>query len=97
MGGQVHAHRWVSTCPPVGKKLADMIAQPPAKPDAKAEEFWRHLTPAEEDRRPGVWLGGFRWFKSPNVIRLEDYRDPAAMGRIRKALLRPHRGSSKDE
>jgi hypothetical protein len=42
------------------------------------ETFMRSLTWCEEDRRrlhPGVaWNGGYRWFRSPNVIPLERYR-----------------------
>jgi hypothetical protein len=42
------------------------------------EAFMRSLTRCEEDRRrlyPGVpWDGGFRWFRSPNVIPLERFR-----------------------
>jgi hypothetical protein len=42
------------------------------------EAFMRSLTRCEEDRRrlyPSTpWDGGFRWFRSPNVIPLEKFR-----------------------
>jgi hypothetical protein len=42
------------------------------------DDEMRLLTRCEEDRRrlhPGVpWNGGYRWFRSPNVIPLERYR-----------------------
>lgn len=42
------------------------------------ETFMRKVTWCEEDRRylhPTVrWNGGYRWFRSPNVIPLEKYR-----------------------
>jgi hypothetical protein len=38
----------------------------------------RRLIPCEEDRRrlfpTTTWTGGYRWFRSPNVIDLEAYR-----------------------
>jgi hypothetical protein len=53
--------------------------------DADEETFLRHLVPPEEDRslyRMPPWTGGFRWFRSPNVVclekarRLRDSHDP---------------------
>lgn len=41
------------------------------------DEFLRVLTFPEEDRHlftAAPWGGGFRWFRSPNVIPLERYR-----------------------
>jgi hypothetical protein len=42
------------------------------------EAFMRSLTRCEEDRRrlhPGTaWSGGFRWFRSTNVIPIERFR-----------------------
>jgi hypothetical protein len=42
------------------------------------EAFLRQLVLSEEDRlrlHPTVrWMGGFRWFRSPNVIPLEQWR-----------------------
>jgi hypothetical protein len=44
--------------------------------DAEDEDFLRRVVLPEEDRhRYGVpWSGGYRWFRSPNVICLEQYR-----------------------
>jgi hypothetical protein len=41
--------------------------------DAEDENFLRRLVLPEEDRaRYGIpWSGGYRWFRSPNVIPLE--------------------------
>jgi hypothetical protein len=38
--------------------------------------FWRKLVLPQEDRmRLGIpWHGGYRWFRSPNVVCLEHYR-----------------------
>jgi hypothetical protein len=48
--------------------------------------FARTIVMAEEDRRPLMpntpWQGGYRWFRSPNVICLEKARRLRAMGRI---------------
>jgi hypothetical protein len=42
------------------------------------DAFMRSLIRPEEDRRrlyPGVaWEGGFRWFRSNNIVCLEHYR-----------------------
>ena len=41
------------------------------------EDFLRGLTFPEEDRHlytTAPWQGGFRWFKSPNVVPLEQWR-----------------------
>jgi hypothetical protein len=41
------------------------------------EAFFRSVMLPEEDRRrltSAPWSGGFRWFRSPNVIDLEKYR-----------------------
>lgn len=48
-----------------------------ARTEATPEDFLRSITPSEEDRRQytsAAWSGGFRWFRSPNVIPLEQYR-----------------------
>jgi hypothetical protein len=46
--------------------------------DADDETFLRSLLRCEEDRRrlhPEVkWSGGYRWFRSANVIPMEKYR-----------------------
>ena len=42
----------------------------------------RRLIPCEEDRRrlfpTTTWTGGYRWFRSPNIIDLEAYRSTRA-------------------
>jgi hypothetical protein len=48
------------------------------KEEEDDEAFMHSLTRCEEDRRrlyPGVaWDGGYRWFRSPNVIPLERFK-----------------------
>ena len=48
--------------------------------DDDDEAFMRSLIRLEEDRRrlyPTIpWGGGFRWFRSPNVVPIERYRQP---------------------
>jgi hypothetical protein len=62
--------------------------------DEDDETFMRRIIFAEEDRHlftAAPWHGGFRWFRSPNVVPIEqrrkkkncpptvgDFRDPAA-------------------
>jgi hypothetical protein len=57
------------------------------------EDFWRRKIACWETKRRYdqslVWDGEFRWFKSSNVVRLEDYRDLAEMERIRESILKP--------
>jgi hypothetical protein len=38
--------------------------------------LWRNLILPEEEKRFFVpkWKGGYRWFRSPNVVCLEHYR-----------------------
>jgi hypothetical protein len=39
--------------------------------------FWRKLILPEEDRRrlfPNTWKGGYRWFRSENVVCIEHFR-----------------------
>ena len=46
--------------------------------------FWQRLVPPEEDRHlftTATWHGGFRWFRSPNVIPFEKYTRPDYVGR----------------
>jgi hypothetical protein len=48
-------------------------------------EFARSILLPEEDRRilsSIPWQGGYRWFRSPNVICLEKARRLRALGRI---------------
>jgi hypothetical protein len=43
----------------------------------EGERFWQLLAFPEEDRHlhtSAPWDGGYRWFRSPNVICLEKYR-----------------------
>jgi hypothetical protein len=43
---------------------------------ADVETFMRHMVSPEEDRRlygMPPWQGGFRWFRSPNVVCFEKY------------------------
>jgi hypothetical protein len=45
--------------------------------DEDDETFMRRITFAEEDRHRFTstpWRGGFRWFRSPNVVPLEQRR-----------------------
>jgi len=49
------------------------------QPEIKGEDtFWRSLVMSEEDKRLHdpfhVWKGGYRWFRSPNVIPMEQWR-----------------------
>ena len=59
------------------------------------EDFWKRKIACWETKRqydPSlVWDGGFRWFQSANVMRLEDYRNPSEMQRIRENILKPAR------
>ena len=51
--------------------------------------FWQKLILPEEERRwIRDWEGGYRWFRSPNVIQLERYRGRGEMAKIRDHLLR---------
>jgi hypothetical protein len=49
------------------------------------EEFLRKLTFCEEERltlTAAKWAGEFRWFRSPNIVPLERYRELEQMSRI---------------
>ena len=51
----------------------------------KGHAFARQLFLPEEERAkyPSVkWDGGYRWFRSPNVVCLEKYRRLKALGRV---------------
>ena len=56
------------------------------------DQFYRKLTLPEEwkNRLASEWGGGYRWFASLNVVKLEDHRRPGEMGRILE-LLRQRR------
>lgn len=48
-------------------------------PDEADEAFMRTIVIPEEDRQSyytAPWTGGFRWFRSVNIIPLEKYRAP---------------------
>ena len=51
----------------------------PTDDDNDDEAFLRSLVLSAEDcgrRHPEVsWVGGYRWFRSPNIVPLERYRD----------------------
>jgi hypothetical protein len=49
----------------------------PLEESAGEDRFWRKLILPEEDRIANgtVWRGGYRWFRSPNVIPIEKYRN----------------------
>lgn len=56
------------------------MSTPQTVADRESDEaFLRSMTFPEEDRRmftAAPWSGGFRWFRSPNVIPLERYKVP---------------------
>jgi hypothetical protein len=55
------------------------------------ETFYRRFTlPEERKGRLNGWDGGYRWFISPNVVKLEDHRPPGEMSNIFERL-RQHR------
>jgi hypothetical protein len=47
------------------------------------DTFWRKLVlPQEERMRLGIpWNGGYRWFRSPNVVCLQQWRRKMRDGR----------------
>jgi hypothetical protein len=47
----------------------------------KEEAFWQKRVLSEEDHiRLGVeWKGGYRWFRSANIVPLEHYRLPESL------------------
>jgi hypothetical protein len=54
------------------------------------ESFLRGVVFPEEDRRlftTAPWHGGYRWFRGPNVVDLQQYRSPAEKQRICANLL----------
>jgi len=60
-------------------------------PAPKPDNLYHRLTMPEEDRRayPAApqWTGGYRWFRSTNVVDLQNYRSPAEKQRIMVRLL----------
>ena len=63
-----------------------LMASVESKKKTDADTFWRKLTLPEEDRRrlfPGEKrVGGYRWFRSPNVVCLEKFRRLKVAGRV---------------
>ena len=57
----------------------------------KPNDLYHQLTMPEEDRRahPAApqWTGGYRWFRSANVVDLQNYRSPVEKKRIMVRLL----------
>ena len=50
--------------------------------DDEAEAFMRQWTVPEEDRplfTAAKWAGEFRWFRSPNIVCIEQYRRKRAV------------------
>jgi hypothetical protein len=48
--------------------------------DPQEETFLRGLVIPEEDRHlftTSTWSGGYRWFRSPDVVPIEYYRRPS--------------------
>jgi hypothetical protein len=73
-----------------------MVAAPRQKVN---EDFWRkRILPWESKRHYDqslVWDGLWRWFQSPNIVKLEDYRDATEIARIRENILKPAKISAK--
>jgi hypothetical protein len=55
----------------------DMLIGTDHDDEEEDEAFLRRLIRPEEDRRRTTvpWFGGYRWFRSPNVVPLEQWRD----------------------
>ena len=57
-----------------------------AHQDQSTETFWRRMILPEEERRrqlcPPSWNGSYRWFRSPNITDLWNYRSAAEKQRI---------------
>jgi hypothetical protein len=62
------------------------------RPEDEDEALFRGYVLCEEERlrrHPStVWAGGYRWFRSENVVLLERYRTSEEVDRIRTNLLR---------
>jgi hypothetical protein len=53
------------------------LVNPKAIWEEEGDLFWQQLTFPEEDRHlhtSAPWDGGYRWFRSPNVVCLEKHR-----------------------
>jgi hypothetical protein len=62
------------------------LTEPIKQQFKKKDAFWQKLILPEEDRRrlfPTMpWTGSYRWFRSPNVICLEQHRRQRDAARI---------------
>jgi hypothetical protein len=61
----------------MGVYMGVMATELPIDSDEEDEALLRRLVYPEEERHlhtPLPWTGGFRWFRSTNVICLERYR-----------------------
>jgi hypothetical protein len=57
--------------------MVEVEMLPAPSKDEDDEAFLRSIVFPEEDRRQyttAAWHGGFRWFRSPNVVPIERYR-----------------------
>ena len=63
------------------------------------ESFYHRFTLPEERKNRTLtsleWCGGYRWFASPNVVKLEDHRPPGELGRILERLRQHKRDQAK--
>jgi hypothetical protein len=63
------------------------------------ESFYHRFTLPEERKNRTLtsieWGGGYRWFVSPNVVKLEDCRPPGEIGRILERLRQHKRAQAK--
>ena len=61
-----------------------MSSTQPRTVNEEAGAFWRKMRMAEEDRREHfpetVRSGGYRWFRSENVVAIEHFRRPHVPG-----------------
>ena len=51
--------------------------------NSDSDEFWREFTLPQEDWRrltTEPWKGGYRWFRSENVIAIEHFQKPRLPG-----------------
>jgi hypothetical protein len=49
--------------------------------DRDVGTFWRKFIAPQEDRsQPERWRGGYRWFRSENVVCIEHFRRPRLPG-----------------
>ena len=58
----------------------------PARPDVDDDDLLRQLIRPEEELRQDP-ENNYRWFRSANIVDLQQYRSPAEKERIRAVLL----------